>query len=85
MGTNSGNKAGFPDSPNAILAIGDFHLFLDSANHDSRATVGFVTDDCDRDYTQEVLRGAKRLAAPEDQPYGACGLCEGSSRTDFRA
>jgi hypothetical protein len=52
----------------AILVVGDFHWFLHAANHDSRATVEFATDDGDRDYTHIVLRGAIRVGAPEDQP-----------------
>jgi catechol-2,3-dioxygenase len=55
----------------AIWAVGDFHLFLDAADHDSRATVGFVTDDRDRGYTQVVLQGAIAVGAPEDKPM-AC-------------
>ena len=34
----------------AIFAVGEFELFLDAAEHDTRTTIGFVSDDCDRDY-----------------------------------
>jgi catechol 2,3-dioxygenase-like lactoylglutathione lyase family enzyme len=53
----------------AILAVGDFHLFHDASDSDSRATIGFVTDDCDRDYPRVVARGAATVSAPEDKPY----------------
>lgn len=55
----------------AIFAVGDFHLFLDQAEHDTRATVGFVSDDCDRDYAAVTAHGAETVSAPEDKPYGA--------------
>jgi uncharacterized glyoxalase superfamily protein PhnB len=55
----------------AIFAIGDFSLFVDAEGHDSRATVGFVSDDCDRDYRRVVDRGAESVSAPEDKPYGS--------------
>jgi hypothetical protein len=54
----------------AIFAAGDFQLFLDASNADSRATIGFVTDDCDRDYAWVTQRGAVTISAPEDKPYG---------------
>jgi len=40
----------------AIFAVGDFSLFVDAEVHDSRVTVGFVSDDCDRDYGRVVAR-----------------------------
>jgi uncharacterized glyoxalase superfamily protein PhnB len=55
----------------AIYAVGDFSLFVDAEDHDSRATVGFVSDDCDRDYDRVVARGAETVSAPEDKPYGS--------------
>ena len=55
----------------AIYAVGEFSLFVDAEDHDSRATVGFVSDDCDRDYARMVARGAETVSAPEDKPYGS--------------
>ncbi|HXW82816.1 MAG TPA: VOC family protein [Candidatus Binataceae bacterium] len=55
----------------AILAVGDFSLFLDAGDHDSEATIGFVTDDCDRDFARVTARGASVVSAPEDKPYGS--------------
>jgi predicted enzyme related to lactoylglutathione lyase len=54
----------------AIFAVGQFELFLDASDSDSRATIGFLTDDCDRDYARVVTRGAVVISAPEDKPYG---------------
>src|SRR5260370_35248964 len=55
----------------AIFAVGDFSLFVDAEGHDSRATVGFVSDDCDRAYGRVVDRGAETVSAPEDKRYGS--------------
>lgn len=55
----------------AIFAVGDFHLFADEEEHDTRATVGFVSEDCDRDYAAVTARGAETISAPEDKPYGS--------------
>ena len=55
----------------AIFAVGDFSLLVDAQDHDWRVTVGFVSDDCDRDYGRVVARGAETVSAPEDKPYGS--------------
>jgi predicted enzyme related to lactoylglutathione lyase len=55
----------------AIFAVGKFELFVDAGDHDSRATIGFVTDDCDRDYSRVVARGAEIVSPPADKPYGS--------------
>src|ERR1700677_4143246 len=51
----------------AIFAVGEFQLFLDAEDHDSRATIGFVSDDCDRG----PARGAEAGGPPEDKPHGS--------------
>ena len=55
----------------AIFAVGDFNLFLDAEAHDSQATIGFVSEDCDSDYARVVSRGAVTVSAPENKPYGS--------------
>ena len=55
----------------AIFAVGEFELFLDATEHDTRTTIGFVSDDSDRDYSGVVARGAETVSAPEDKPYGS--------------
>ena len=55
----------------AIFTVGQFELFVDAGDHDSRSTIGFVSDDCDRDYGRVVERGAENVSAPEDKPYGS--------------
>ena len=54
----------------AIFAVGQFELFLDASDSDSRATIGFLVEDCDREYAHVVARGAVAISAPEDKPYG---------------
>ena len=68
----------------AIYAVGDFSLFVDAADHDSCATVGFVSDDCDRDYGRVIRRGAETVSAPEDKPYGSrAGYVKGPGALTF--
>jgi len=55
----------------AIYAVGDFSLFVDAEAHDSLVTIGFVSEDCDADYTRVVSRGAVVVSAPENKPYGS--------------
>jgi uncharacterized glyoxalase superfamily protein PhnB len=54
----------------ATLQFGGFILILDAAAEDSSATIGFESDDCDRDYRAVVQRGAVPLEAPANRPWG---------------
>src|SRR5215204_6303037 len=76
-----------PDFENdrmASLPLGSFWLFFDSADEDSTATVGFETDNCDRDFTALARRGAKGLEAPADSPWGArTAYIQGPGRLRF--
>ena len=68
----------------AIYAVGDFSLFVDAEDHDSRATIGFVSDDCDRDYDRVIAHGAETVSAPEDKPYGSrAGYVKGPGALTF--
>ncbi len=64
-------KPAFQIPQMAIFAAGDFNLFVDAEAHDSRVTIGFVSEDCDRDYARVVSRGAAIVSAPETKPYGS--------------
>ncbi|SRR5581483_5358245 len=55
----------------AILPFGAVHVFLDKAEHDSPATVGYESDNCDRDFEKVVGLGAVAISGPEDKPWGA--------------
>jgi predicted enzyme related to lactoylglutathione lyase len=61
----------FQNERMATLQFGAFILILDAAAEDSPATVGFESDDCDRDYRAVIARGAVSLEAPANQPWGA--------------
>ena len=52
------------------LRFGDFGVILDKADADSSATLGFATDDCDRDYAALTERGAEYIESPADRPWG---------------
>ena len=54
----------------ATVGFGSFILILDAAEADTVATVGFESDDCDRDFQEVVERGAEVLEQPSDKPWG---------------
>jgi catechol 2,3-dioxygenase-like lactoylglutathione lyase family enzyme len=77
-------KAEFQNERMATLLFADFTLILDSAETDSPATIGFETDDCDRDFQAVVGRGAVSLEAPENKPWGIrCAYIQGPGRLKF--
>src|SRR5574337_1021895 len=55
----------------AWLPFGDFGLILDAAPADSALTLGFDSEDCDRDYRALAGRGAETIEPPQDRPWGA--------------
>ena len=55
----------------AIVPFGSVHLFLDKSDHDSPATVGYESDNCDRDFEKVVALGAVAISKPEDKSWGA--------------
>jgi len=55
----------------AVIPVGKFVLILDATPTDTKATIGFASDNCDPDYKIVVARGAATLEAPVDQPWGA--------------
>ena len=63
-------KAEFQNERMATMVFGSFTLILDAAETDSLATIGFESDDCDRDFDAVTKRGAVVLEAPSDKPWG---------------
>ncbi|MEY2529780.1 MAG: Glyoxalase-like domain, partial [Verrucomicrobiota bacterium] len=62
----------------ATLVFDGLTLILDSADADSPATIGFESDDCDRDFQAFVGRGAVSFEPPENKPWGIrCAYLEG--------
>jgi len=48
----------------ATLVFGSVTLILDVSDADSSATIGFESDDCDRDYRAVLERGAVAIEQP---------------------
>lgn len=63
-------KAEFQNERMATIIFGAFTLILDAAEADTVATIGFESDDCDRDFRAVVECGAAVLEPPSDKPWG---------------
>ncbi len=55
----------------AEIPFGSITLILDSADHESIATIGFESENCDSDFGRVIARGAIAQEAPGDKPWGA--------------
>ena len=62
--------AGFRNERMATFSFGSFMLIFDATNADTPATVGFESDDCDRDFQALVERGAIVLEPPTNRDWG---------------
>ena len=77
-------KVEFQNERMATLPFGDFILILDAADADSPATIGFESDDCDRDFRAVVERGGIAIEAPSDKPWGVrCAYIQGPGCLKF--
>ena len=63
-------QPGFRDERMATFSFDSLTLIFDTANDDVSATVGFASDDCDRDFQAVIERGAIALEAPTNKPWG---------------
>jgi len=54
----------------AVLPFGPIQLVFDASDQDSLATLGFASDDCDRDCRTVAERGAAVLEQPVDRSWG---------------
>ena len=61
----------FQNERMAMMSFGSFNLIVDAGSHDTVATIGFESEDCDRDFQNVVSLGAAALQPPADQPWGA--------------
>ena len=64
-------KANFMNERMAVFSFGQFSLILDAELADTKATIGFHSENCDQDYQIAVERGAVTLEAPADRSWGA--------------
>ena len=61
---------GFRNERMATFSFNSLTLIFDRANDDVSATVGFESDDCDRDFRAVVERGAIALERPTNKDWG---------------
>ena len=54
----------------AAFTFDAFTIIFDAAPEDVEATVGFTSDDCDRDFRAVVERGATPIEPPADRDWG---------------
>lgn len=77
-------KPEFHNDRLATIPFGSFTLILDAAEADSPATIGFESEDCDRDFQAVLERGAVALEAPSNRPWGArAAYIQGPGRLKF--
>ena len=63
-------QSGFRDERMATFSFSSLTLIVDQADIDVFATVGFESEDCDRDFRTLVKRGAVPLEPPTDKDWG---------------
>ena len=63
-------KPGFQNERLATFIFGAMTIIIDAGPADSPATLGFESDDCDRDFEMVVSRGAVSIEAPVNQECG---------------
>jgi len=63
-------QPGFHNERIATFSFGALTVILDAASVDAPATLGFGSDDCDRDFRAVVERGAMALEPPSNKEWG---------------
>jgi catechol 2,3-dioxygenase-like lactoylglutathione lyase family enzyme len=63
-------KPGFQNDRIATFIFGAMTVIIDAGPVDSAATLGFESDDCDRDFQLVVTRGAACIEAPVNKEWG---------------
>ena len=77
-------KPQFQNDRMATIPLGSFTLILDAAEADSSATIGFESDDCDRDYRAVLERGAVAIEPPSNKAWGVrAAYVQGPGRLRF--
>jgi catechol 2,3-dioxygenase-like lactoylglutathione lyase family enzyme len=77
-------KPQFQNDRMATIRFGAFILILDAAEADSPATIGFESDDCDRDFRTVLERGAVALDPPSNTAWGVrAAYIQGPGRLKF--
>jgi hypothetical protein len=65
---------GFQNESIATFELGAMTLIIDAGSVDTPATLGFQSDDCDRDFLVVIDRGAVALESPANKPWGVRAL-----------
>jgi catechol 2,3-dioxygenase-like lactoylglutathione lyase family enzyme len=77
-------KPQFQNDRMATIRFGSFIVILDAAEADSSATIGFESDDCDRDFRAVLERGAVALDPPSNKTWGVrAAYIQGPGRLKF--
>ena len=63
-------QPGYRDERMATFSFNSMTLIFDTSNDDVSATVGFESEDCDRDFRTVIERGAVALEPPTNKPWG---------------
>ena len=63
-------KAGFHNERIATFSFGAMTIIIDAAPVDTPATLGFESDDCDRDFQAVIARGASPIEEPMNKGWG---------------
>src|SRR5262249_54413625 len=63
-------RPGFQNDRIATFIFGAMTIIIDAGTADSPATLGFESDDCDRDFKTVVARGAVPIATPVNKEWG---------------
>lgn len=64
-------KPGVQNERIAAFIFGALTIIIDAGPADSQATLGFESDDCDRDFEMVVSRGAVSIEAPLNKEWGS--------------
>jgi len=76
---------GFQNEQMATFCFDSMTLIFDAAKDDVSATVGFESDDCDRDFRTVVQRGAIALELPTNKQWGCQDrVLQGAGRIKVR-
>jgi predicted enzyme related to lactoylglutathione lyase len=63
-------RPGFQNERMATFSFNSLTLIFDAATPETPATIGFESDDCDRDFLPMVERGASVLEPPTNKEWG---------------
>ena len=61
---------GFQNDRMATFSLGSMTVIVDAGSMDSPVTLGFESDDCDRDFLAVVNRGAVAIEPPNNKDWG---------------